>query len=93
MASFMRRRGRVLPKQPLRARSERRSALLSSGARAGVSAFELAPDWACEVLSASTHNVDRGEKLPIYAREKVGHVRLVDPLEHYLEVLRLDGET
>ena len=58
-----------------------------------VSAFELAPDWVCEVLSASTHKIDRGEKLPIYAREKVGHVWLVDPLEQYLEVLRLDGET
>lgn len=58
-----------------------------------VSAFELAPDWICEVLSASTHKLDRGEKLPIYARERVGHVWLVDPLEQYLEVLRLDGET
>jgi Uma2 family endonuclease len=53
----------------------------------------LAPDWACEVLSPSTHKIDRGKKLPVYARERVGHVWLVDPIERYLEVLRLDGET
>lgn len=53
----------------------------------------LAPDWACEVLSPSTADVDRTEKVPIYARERVSHVWLVDPLLHTLEVLRLDGET
>jgi hypothetical protein len=30
-------------------------------------------------------------KVPIYAREKVGHVWLVDPLLQTLELLRLDG--
>lgn len=29
----------------------------------------LAPDWVCEVLSASTETIDRGTKLRIYARE------------------------
>lgn len=58
-----------------------------------VAAFDLAPDWACEVLSPSTARLDRGEKLPLYARERVGHVWLIDPLQQYLEVLRLDGET
>lgn len=53
----------------------------------------LAPDWVCEVLSPSTSKLDRGAKLPVYARENVGHVWLVDPIEQYLEVLRLDGET
>ena len=56
-----------------------------------VAAFELAPDWACEVLSMSTAAVDRGVKLPIYARERVAHVWLVDPIVKTLEVLRLDG--
>ena len=56
-----------------------------------VSAFELAPDWVCEVLSASTAARDRADKLPIYAREDVGHVWLVDPLPQTLEVLCLDG--
>ncbi len=58
-----------------------------------VAAFELAPDWLCEVLSPTTGAVDRSEKLPIYARENVRHIWLVDPVEKYLEVLRLDGAT
>jgi Uma2 family endonuclease len=55
------------------------------------SAFELAPDWVCEVLSPSTAAIDRTVKLPIYARELVGHVWLVDALAQTLEVLRLDA--
>jgi Uma2 family endonuclease len=55
-------------------------------------AFTLAPDWACEVLSASTEAHDRAGKLPIYAREQVAHVWLVDPLLQTLEVFRLEGE-
>ena len=46
------------------------------------------PDWLCEVLSPSTHRVDRVRKLPIYLREKVGHVWLVDPRERTLEIFR-----
>lgn len=53
----------------------------------------LAPDWVCEVLSPSTTKVDRTEKVPLYARERTGHVWLVDPLARTLEVLRLDGAT
>lgn len=53
--------------------------------------YELAPDWACEVLSASTARVDRVLKVPIYARERVPHVWLVSPTEQTLEVLALDG--
>jgi Uma2 family endonuclease len=56
-------------------------------------AFTIAPDWACEVLSPSTAVIDRGEKLPVYARERVGHVWLVDPVLRMLEVFRLDGES
>lgn len=52
----------------------------------------LAPDWVCEVLSESTEAVDRSEKLPIYAREKVEHAWLVDPVIKTLEVLRLAGD-
>ncbi len=47
----------------------------------------------CEVLSPSTAKLDRAEKLPVYARRGVGHVWFVDPLEQYLEILRLDGDT
>jgi len=54
--------------------------------------FTLAPDWVCEVLSPSTAKEDRAEKLPIYAREQVGHVWLVDPRLHTLEAMRREGE-
>jgi len=47
--------------------------------------FELAPDWACEVLSPATARVDRGEKLRIYAAFGVAHVWLVDPTARTLE--------
>lgn len=51
----------------------------------------LAPDWVAEVLSPSTARVDRGVKLPVYAREGVGHAWLLDPAARTAEVLRLDG--
>jgi len=54
--------------------------------------FTLVPDWLCEVLSPSTKAIDRHKKLPIYAREGVRHVWLVDPLLRTLEVLRLDTQ-
>jgi len=57
-----------------------------------VPAFELAPDWVCEVLSPTTMARDRVRKLPIYAEQKVRHVWLVDPDARTLEVFRLDGE-
>lgn len=54
--------------------------------------FEIAPDWVCEVLSPSTVRVDRVKKLSSYARERVAHVWLVDPVARLLEVFRLEGE-
>jgi Uma2 family endonuclease len=51
----------------------------------------LAPDWVCEVLSASTESIDRGKKLRIYAREGVTHCWLVDPVRDALEVLSLES--
>jgi Uma2 family endonuclease len=54
--------------------------------------FTLAPDWVCEVLSDSTRKLDRGKKLPVYAREGVQHVWLVDPTAQMLEIFRLDGD-
>jgi Uma2 family endonuclease len=51
----------------------------------------VAPDWVCEVLAPSTMDIDRTEKLPIYAREHVRHVWLLDPLAQTFEILRLDG--
>ena len=51
--------------------------------------FELAPDWACEILSPSTARVDRTLKMSLYAREGVAHLWLVDPDVRTLEVYRL----
>lgn len=56
-----------------------------------VAAFELPPDWVCEVLSPSTQALDRADKMPIYATFGVGHVWLVDPLALTLEAYRLEG--
>jgi len=55
--------------------------------------IELAPDWACEVISPRSQRIDRERKLPIYARERVTNVWLVDPLARMIEVYRLDGES
>ena len=55
-------------------------------------ATSLAPDWVCEVLSPSTAALDRTVKLPVYAREGVRHVWLLDPLARTLEHFRLEGE-
>jgi len=53
--------------------------------------FTQAPAWACEVISPSTGRIDRSRKMRIYAREGIGHLWLVDPLEQTLEVYRLDA--
>ena len=53
----------------------------------------LAPDWVCEVLSASTRKLDLLGKRPVYAREAVAHLWLVDPAERTLEAFELrNGE-
>ncbi len=53
----------------------------------------LAPDWVCEILSPSTRKFDLEEKRPVYAREGVGHLWLVDPAARTLEAFALrDGE-
>jgi Uma2 family endonuclease len=51
--------------------------------------LDVAPDWACEIVSPSTESIDRGRKLRIYAREGVAHVWLVNPIAKTLEVYRL----
>ena len=53
--------------------------------------FSIAPDWVCEVLSPSTEEYDRAEKLEIYGENKVQHVWLAAPLRRTLEVFRLDA--
>ena len=51
--------------------------------------FALAPDWTCEVLSASTRKLDLLRKRPIYAREGVLHLWLIDPVDQILEAFEL----
>ena len=53
--------------------------------------FTLAPDWVCEILSPSTRKFDLEEKRPIYAREGIGHLWLVDPSARTLEALAFSG--
>ena len=45
----------------------------------------------CEVIPPSTERVDRSRKMPIYAREGVAHLWLLDPIVRTLEVLRLEA--
>jgi Uma2 family endonuclease len=51
-----------------------------------VAAFELAPDWICEVLSPGNEALDRSLKMPRYAEAGVQHAWLVDPRARTLEV-------
>lgn len=53
-----------------------------------VAAFEVAPDWVCEVVSPATGTIDR--KMRLYARERVAHLWIVDPMLRTLEVYRLE---
>ena len=53
----------------------------------------VAPDWVCEVLSVSTRRLDLHGKRPIYAREGVAHLWLLDPADRDLEAFELrDGQ-
>lgn len=52
-----------------------------------------APDWACEILSKSTEQIDRGLKQRIYGRQDVGYLWYIDPIAQTLEVLRLAAGT
>jgi Uma2 family endonuclease len=51
------------------------------------------PDWVCEALSRSTQRLDRVKKVPIYAREGIGHAWLLDERNRLLEVHRRNPDT
>jgi Uma2 family endonuclease len=53
--------------------------------------FSIAPDWVCEVLSPSTMRIDRAKKLRVYAEHDVTYAWLIDPMERFLEVKRLEN--
>jgi hypothetical protein len=50
--------------------------------------IDVAPDWACEVLSASTRTWDKRDKMRIYATYQVPHLWHLDPVTRFLEVFR-----
>lgn len=52
-------------------------------------AFELAPDWVCEVISPRTGRLDRMLKLPAYGRAGVAYAWIVDPIQRTIEAFRL----
>jgi len=54
--------------------------------------FDLAPDWACEILSPSTAQKDRVLKMPKYAHYGVAHLWLIDPLLQTLEAYELKNK-
>lgn len=51
--------------------------------------FELAPDWACEVLSPGTRRIDLTDKRRIYGAAGVRFLWFVDPLARTLEAFAL----
>ena len=50
----------------------------------------LAPNWVCEVVSSAARRLDLHQKRPIYARERVPCLWLVDPTDHTFEACELD---
>ena len=56
----------------------------------GGTAWEMAPDWVCEVLSPKTARLDRVVKLPRYAQHAIPWAWIVDPSMQTLEVYRLE---
>jgi Uma2 family endonuclease len=55
--------------------------------------FSVVPDWVCEVTSPANGRIDRLKKMPIYAREGVGHAWLVEPEQQVLELYRRENSS
>jgi Uma2 family endonuclease len=53
--------------------------------------ISVAPDWVCEVLSPTTARKDRIKKMRTFARNKVPHIWLIDPILLTLEVFKLES--
>jgi Uma2 family endonuclease len=53
--------------------------------------ISVAPDWVCEILSPSTVQVDKIRKMPIYAKNGVEHIWLIDPTVRTMDVFRLES--
>jgi hypothetical protein len=53
--------------------------------------FNISPDWVCEVLSPHSARTNSMQKLPVYLREHVRYVWIVDPFTQSLVVFRHTG--
>jgi Uma2 family endonuclease len=51
--------------------------------------FAIAPDWVCEILSASTEKRDRTVKTRIYAEAQIQNFWVIDPRLQILEAFEL----
>ena len=49
----------------------------------------IAPDWVCETVADSTRDLDMNGKRPVYAREGIPHLWLVEPMKRTLEAFEL----
>jgi Uma2 family endonuclease len=50
--------------------------------------FDIVPDWVCEVISPSSRALDRMKKMPIYLREGVPYLWIIDPSAQLLDVFK-----
>jgi Uma2 family endonuclease len=58
--------------------------------------ISVVPDWVCEILSEDTARLDKTRKMPVYARNGLSHLWLVDPQRKSLGLLqayKLDHES
>ncbi len=53
--------------------------------------ISVPPDWVCEVLSPRTMRIDKIRKMPVYAKNGVKHLWLIDPVAKSLDVFRLES--
>jgi len=58
----------------------------------GAAAVRLPPDWVCEIVSPGSARLDRLRKMPIYAREGVAWMWIVDPTPRTVEIYRLSSD-
>ncbi|HUR81750.1 MAG TPA: Uma2 family endonuclease [Thermoanaerobaculia bacterium] len=50
--------------------------------------FDVPPDWVCEVVSPSSRALDRMKKMPLYLRESVPYLWIIDPSAKILDVFK-----
>ena len=49
----------------------------------------IAPDWVCETMADSTRELDLNGKRPVYAREGIPHLWLVEPTDRTLDAFEV----